>query len=778
MSRSIRCECATATAAVALLAFAAAITACARSAPLDERSAPRDERSAPLDEREQTYETFRTQLEAVAERQGEALEATEGGKFEAPVRRLYDDLSRMDEEVRRSLELEYERYQRTLAEDPEAATARWRELVEMVEVQTEDVREVSERIARARFLAASGEWDQALSVAERARDRSTDIADFARAQPSWQTRVTPAFRPDAPEEEVLAVGEVYEFRLDLRRDLLPSKPSIRRVPLRSGFEREVRGQFDQGISTLPVLVRPVLLGGAVTLTDAIPLGEYLTSAGWQPANTWLIPLEIDLARLYGPAARPPPPAAAIRFRITAVEEGCSLVGLSVWSSDARRPLDHVLHPLVVGDQASCGTDLEPEALAAGFLSLLGLTRSTPEVAALHVFEGRLQGRTRSAAVLVPHEKSGPCDHYVWELPESLIEYLDGPLARQRLRKVHTGDPAKDYPRLAKLWRQKLFPLDTAECGGDEALELLAAARRKGEAVFFRLVDGTNKTRYLPLDLLLLGDEEWLLEQTAEPPEEPNRDGSLDWLTTLQPLENELSASTPCLRDWTFVIPDQLEEVGESPLPSAADIDRITGAGQLIRTIEEFEAFMRPRPTRPTDPTGVVLLAHHGGGEIWFEDSLDAWSWQKLPRADSGDEGSGDFKPRFARGSAVILVACSTGELTRPQLLIEALHANGADTVVLSAFEVEADFGIAFAEVFSRLLAQALVSTDDTRPRPTLAELFEAARNQVVAEICERKKLKGKACQVERVAALGGASELIVAGNPSARLCPVREKGVS
>lgn len=102
------------------------------------------------------------------------------------------------------------------------------------------------------------------------------------------------------------------------------------------------------------------------------------------------------------------------------------------------------------------------------------------------------------------------------------------------------------------------------------------------------------------------------------------------------------------------------------------------------------------------PVGLVLLAHHGGGDLWFTNRNDAWSWTELPDPNDPFALLRDLEVprRFGEGSAAVLVACSPGDLKDPLSLITRLNENGIDTMIFSPFNIVADFGLRLAQQFA------------------------------------------------------------------------------
>jgi hypothetical protein len=261
------------------------------------------------------------------------------------------------------------------------------------------------------------------------------------------------------------------------------------------------------------------------------------------------------------------------------------------------------------------------------------------------------------------------------------------------------------------------------CGGGAVFDRLRRlATREGRSLLFRLVR-RGESSYFPLGLLFNLREDGR-RVFAHP------------LSIVQPAPVESVDDQGCISAWTFILPPLLKGVPAIQLPP----DALPG-GDRLTDLEQLRQFMARGIGR--EPVGFVLLSHHRDGHLSFDDENRSWMWTELDR-------------EFPRGSVALLSACSLADATRPLALLQALNRNGVETMILSPYDVPADYGVALAVEFSR---QVVKSRRDGAT-PTVAELFAAASTQTATTLA---KTIG-----ER--AMGMASEFVLAGDGGRRLC--------
>jgi hypothetical protein len=155
-----------------------------------------------------------------------------------------------------------------------------------------------------------------------------------------------------------------------------------------------------------------------------------------------------------------------------------------------------------------------------------------------------------------------------------------------------------------------------------------------------------------------------------------------------------------------------------------------------------------------EPEGLLLLAHHDNGDVWFEHS----------QRDRGEVVTfNEIRHPFPRGSAAILAACSVGNLREESNrlgLVNKLNTAGVDAAIVSPFEVPVELGLSFALHFLDQVVGSYSGMESKQIRigPTLSELF-ARTIEALNQDPRMRLLKSDA-----------RFEFLLAGNGSLRLC--------
>jgi hypothetical protein len=419
-----------------------------------------------------------------------------------------------------------------------------------------------------------------------------------------------------------------------------------------------------------------------------------------------------------------------------LRRGCAALAFSIWDEERRVPIDHVVHTIAVG-----GAECVEVARSASGSSLLGLMsgsgRDSRLYGAMQLIELPREGRrpARTVAVYVPALPFGGCRDFAWETEATLTSYVfSAPFmaALQRAWDTEKGDPDR-YPAVAKRLRRLVFPLDPegdGKCGGKQALEAVRdLATVKGRSMHLHLVDATNTSRSVPL-ALLFGLQDDVGPYFASTP----------LLHQSLPVES-LEAPIECVRHWTFLLPEYLEGHGNVDLPP--DLEGSYATERSLESFRDLIMGMDSGPDGEGSPVGIVLLGHHVQGEIHTDDPDDFLAAADLKSA------------RFPRGSVAVLAACATGDLRGTPVLVDALNRAGFDTIILSPYEVQTDFGVALAISFAE---EVLRSSEATSP-PRVDDLFEQALEAAITNLGDFSKY-----------ATGMARELLVAGRADTRVC--------
>lgn len=537
----------------------------------------------------------------------------------------------------------------------------------------------------------------------------------------WNTWFTPHLSGEPAEVLELRVGQTYDLILDLS-PYQYGQPGIESVRP----DREFMEYLNQQRHDFIIRVFPVVAGRGLDLL---------------PSDIAMRPLPITMERLRRPRVRvsPEEPLAEFSQRVRsghvvigvkATQAGCAAVGFSIWNRELDRPLDHIVRTVSVvgstGPRPACNRE-SGKSLKGSLLSLLNQTPNRLANVALHIFEMKVGEEVYSNAVFVDRANGTPLVHS-WSLSSQPSKLFSD---KSFLKALEDARSEKDYEYVSQKVTDRIFSTENDE--GRRAAKaalhsLTQLATQSQQPMFFaRLVDVQGLNLFLPLGLLSVGGD--LLGKTTH---------------VLQPLPRETySQPDQCIASWTMVLPQDLGDKDvEAKLERPVDIH-----GRRIATYEEFESYAGER-TVPTQPEGLLLLSHHGDGNVWFERPGKYVS-------------SSDLTRRFAPGSVAVLAACDVAKLTdsgnhEALALVRALNNKNVDAVVLSPFNIPTEVGITFAQVFANEVTKAYRASET----PDLAELFSRTVRSAV----------GDSSLIDLVSE-DTFQEFFIAGNGGLRLCP-------
>ena len=389
------------------------------------------------------------------------------------------------------------------------------------------------------------------------------------------------------------------------------------------------------------------------------------------------------------------------------------------------PLDHVLQTVRVGSQAKCDGGGSENQTAPTLYSQM--SRGVKPDVSLHVIEFPLLGDPHSASFMVLRNPLPECESYHWDSDATLTkQVLNSDKFKDDLGGTRTGDVL--YSLVGQHMREAVFP-DTShadKCGSAAAFDALKALAQTGDIhMFARVSDDRGALSIVPLGLLAMYQEAGKYVFAHD-------------IRLVQPVALETLEETDCVGNWTFVLPSLLDGVSVPP-PASLDADP-----RVLRTKEDFvNRFLNA--TDNGSPTGLLLLAHHQNGVLTF--------------AKGDDIGFNRFERQFGPGSVAVLSACETGNLTGDTALVRRLNAKGADAMVATAFELDAEFGAAFAFNFA----------DQVAHRGPESITVEQAFNSALAKTINDRS-GGAQPIVSPERARGMSLELVLAGNPSLKIC--------
>jgi hypothetical protein len=321
--------------------------------------------------------------------------------------------------------------------------------------------------------------------------------------------------------------------------------------------------------------------------------------------------------------------------------------------------------------------------------------------------------------------------------------LRGTIFEQRINDAHTemsNNHTGAYVHAAKdLWTELFTAKDGTQgeaIGAADALKEMAKTSVAPPVIVVRIAssaaDGTTRSLFAPLGILGAKGDGAVLDNP---------------ISVVQPMAvGRFVSKDRCIGNWTLALPDQIDgDVDLSDVPAPLP-------GTRLKNMTQFSAFMSGDDTTaaqdPPQASGLLVLAHQGGGELWFKQAEDHVS--RIGR-------------KFSPGSAGILSACSVAATTnRNAQLLESFNESGLDTVIASPFALDATYGVRFAYSFTEALQEATAKAE----QPTMLELF----NRGVSKTVE-KFAKVKTGHYEEI-----GLEYVLLGNPAIKLCAPPKAG--
>jgi len=527
----------------------------------------------------------------------------------------------------------------------------------------------------------------------------------------------------APGGEMLAEVERAE-----RAGLTSYEFEARAVPL--GGDVEVIEQPQGKITVELIRVR------AAPLPRAIETGLALRASG-RAKLEWL-------SAEYG--------TGRIRVGVEPRQAGCAAIALSLWQAGTARPVEHIIRHLPI--EAANGEPVpgcEGESyLDAGLDSLLR-SAGAPEVdAGFHVFE--VDPGDRLAAFFVQPGKRARA----WELAvrrpvlEARQQQVEGQVRQAR---VAAGPGGIDYTAAAQILAGVLFTARPHASQAEmeepraalEALRNMAqAARTAGQPpprVLVRIEDRDGPMA-TPFGLLGAGGTNSVLRAP---------------IRTVVPLPREdYSMPSRCIAGIAVAVPRQLEGASV-PVPSRWD-----GEASWLNRDDDTHAPLRrflnaelaaPQPVRPVFRIGeaLILAAHHGRGEIHYR------------AAETPPIMAETIGKRFGPGSMAFLGVCQAagfGAIDRQ--LADQLNQLGVDTIVMSPFTLDANYGKALAIAFAEAVVAARSAGRSPDVETLLAEAVDSAPTLLEPEFTKRHESM--------------QHELLIGGDYELRLCAPSEIG--
>jgi hypothetical protein len=328
---------------------------------------------------------------------------------------------------------------------------------------------------------------------------------------------------------------------------------------------------------------------------------------------------------------------AAHFKVTPMARGCAAIGVSVWDESGLVPVDHFVISVPIAENGkhipSCGNNRQARvAVEKGTSSFLRLSleRGPPEpepVASLHIFEAEVLEKTRTAVFMVEggtyKESAGRKGLYVWVTETLLTDYMTTPLWTQidEARRNVQAKRSYGYAQVAQEFALKLFSGSTE--GQRKAAKKARNALRSAVAVsanptvVVRMVTRSGDHLLIPLALLGARAQDPIVTKP---------------LTVVEPLMIErYSANQPCIAAWTLAIPKKLSGVDDVEMEAALrGIEKLSDFTAVLKTQQELISYVSdPKPEGTAE--GLILLAHHDQGYLWFDNVSSRLSTEMLTR---------------------------------------------------------------------------------------------------------------------------------------------------
>lgn len=586
-------------------------------------------------------------------------------------------------------------------------------------------------------------------------------------QPYWNTWFEDG--EDVVPDARLAKDRVYKFVLDLAPyDFSPvEKYSVWSTSAEKSLVDEIRSAPGTVKMTLRPFVSGALVGPTeikdiVVVVDPKRLSwstdeEQKSYYKFRSGNLGLREFAKKVRAAWvmpdGSTATPRRDPVSVSLR-TAPFAGCGIIGFSVWDESGKKPLDHLVVRVPVGDDQYCQTDQGTASFESGFRSLLSTALGKRNVgdrpidAGLHFFEAAVTPtQTLSMAVLADGRDENSTNVYSWELDVPLSKFFgeDVPLlldeAQTTAIKTNESEDIKKlaYSYLSKQLYKRIFDdvktkkRDQAQAAWGVLQEL---AQNKGLLVT-RFVDRNGDILYAPLRLLHAGGDEKALKGD---------------LTIVQALPRERYVSGDrCVKEWSYMLPQKLEKYQEDVLKKA---NRKKPASGWLRDIFGFVdndliQYLRPPDGENREPKskaeGLLTVAHQSHGAFWFDKKARRFR-------------SEDIQRPYPPGSVAVLATCEAAGIDNEnRTALTQFNARGVDLIIAAPFQVRVSYGARLAVKLDKLLRKTNADGDPKRDR-RLVSLFKEAANQVAADDTRR--------------AFGDMRyEFLVLGDHELRLCP-------
>jgi hypothetical protein len=350
-------------------------------------------------------------------------------------------------------------------------------------------------------------------------------------------------------------------------------------------------------------------------------------------------------------------------------------------------------------------------------------------AALYIFDA---DEDHSVAVFVDGRKDVEKSVYGWQTDRSVVGYLRTGNFEKRIAQARI-EAGKNHPgayvnAASDLWTELFTANDGTQAEAEKAAAALKELVRKSRSppvlvvrIASSVAGGKTRSLFAPFGVLGAKGPGAVLDKP---------------IIVVQPMAiQHFVEKDRCIGDWTLALPEQID--------GGVDLSNIPDPlpGNRLKDMAQFGPFMSDdKEPDDSQASGLLVLAHQGGGELWFKET---------------EKHVSRIERNFSRGSAGVLSACSIAATTnRNAQLLETLNKHGLDTVIASPFALDATYGVRFAYSFAEAIQEA------KNEQPTTLELFKRAVSKTI-----EKFAKVRTGNYEEL-----GLEFVLLGNPAIKLC--------
>lgn len=617
--------------------------------------------------------------------------------------------------------------------------------------EVQDIGEAPLSVARGRVPAVAAGARAAAPLTVDAGSTRADLSpvdDGSRAKTSayWNSWFEVA---DEPTQEPLTINVTYTFVLDLSPfEYAKMRPQ---EAVSAAVDPEVEKVLsDPRRKFLTFKIKPLVAqGSGLQLQNSTPVDFRITLDRIRHPNLQMKE-RYENKEITIRAFSEDVTAGQARIQFSASQSGCFALALAILDETGRFPLDHLVRWIAVNSPGRtappCGDAVAggPRRMHSGLASLLETSlevqsSGTAELAsaAFLVFEPAPVSDAGSFVIFVDGRSNQTPTVYAWNTVSSIVGRLNNdqglPMLIGEARDLAGKGRVGSYAKAARELEKVFFPRDNDDAQrAESAFKQLVKQSSVRPVVVVRVVselaDGQKRSVFVPLGILGAKAEDGSGAVLSQP------------ITVVQPLPRErYDSDSNCIGDWTFVLPNELQGLD--------DLSQLwSNNSPGIHDFAKFQTYLGDNsPIKEHPGQGLLLLAHHGKGNLWFERETDRVIAEDVVR-------------RYPPGSVGVFAACSTAAAYDDGFLRQ-FNQHGVDALIASPFAIPAVYGTRLAAVFPQAVAELRPKNGH---RATISELFAHAL-ELTAKRLKDDKPNARYDEI--------GLEYVLLGNPSLVLCP-------